>query len=182
MLRSTLSALLVVAAALLSGCICSRPANRPCSRAAGGAAPQASASGIDVGDGVTITGQPSEDDWAAYAAAGYRTVVNFRTTREGADRERDFVVANGMQYFHVPIAGPQVTVGAADAIAAIVASPANGRVLLHCSSGNRAAGAWSVYLARHRGVGVEAALAAGARAGMTKQKVRAAARAAIERE
>ncbi len=133
----------------------------------------------EVAPGVTIAGQPSDGDWKHLHRMGFRTVVNLRTDAEGAERERLLVNSSAMQYFHVPVDGTGVAPRHADAVAKIVEDAYNGRVLVHCSSGNRAAAVWAIYLARHRGVARDQALAAGESAGMTKPKLREATAAAI---
>ena len=122
-------------------------------------------------EGVHVTGQPDDAAFAAYSAAGYRTIVNFRPSSEGADRERELVAANGMQYFHLPVAGAGITWGDADALAKILAGSGNGKVLLHCSSGNRVAGVWALYASRHGGLSPEAAVAEGRRVGPLQPNV-----------
>lgn len=122
--------------------------------------------------GVHVSGQPKDEAWAAYGAAGYRTIVNFRPSAEGADLERMLVAANGMQYFHLPVVGAGITWGDADALAKILANPSNRPVLLHCSSGNRAAGVWALYQSRYKGLSKDAAIAAGLRVGPMKDATR----------
>ena len=130
--------------------------------------------------GVTVTSQPGEAAWAAYSAAGYRTIVNFRPVSEGADREREMVVANGMQYFNLPVDGPAVTLGDAEALAKILDGSANRQVLLHCSSGARASGVWALYQARYHGLSTDAAIAEGQRVGPMKDSVQQRVRALLD--
>jgi protein tyrosine phosphatase (PTP) superfamily phosphohydrolase (DUF442 family) len=119
--------------------------------------------------GVAVTGQPGADAWAAYSAAGYRTIVSFRPAAEGADRERDMVVANGMRFVNIPVTGPQVCWGDSNALAKLLENPANRPMLLHCSSGNRVAGVWALYQHRHKGLRPEAAIAEGQRVAPMKR-------------
>lgn len=128
---------------------------------------------------VTITSQPGDGAWAEFNRQGFMTVVNFRTAGEGVDVSGDPVVSHGMEYFHIPVEGANVTAADADALAKILAGSGNQRVLLYCSSGNRAAGVWAAYLGRHHGVSADTAVAAGNAAGISKDKVRDAVRSAI---
>jgi uncharacterized protein (TIGR01244 family) len=189
LMSRALSTTLVVAAALaasacticpttgklvpLGGCGTAAPGSGKPAVVGGTEAPEVA--GAPVGwvaaTGVVITSQPPDAAWTAYSAAGFRTVVNFRPSSEGADRERDLVAANGMQYFHVPVVGTGITWGDADALAKILGDGNNRDVLLHCSSGNRVAGVWALYQHRHRGLRPEAAIAEGRRVAPLKPKM-----------
>jgi uncharacterized protein (TIGR01244 family) len=122
------------------------------------------------------SGQPAAGDWSALAAGGVRTVIDLRTPGELKDRdERSEVVAAGLRYVALPIAGHDaVTPDNARALAALIAD-ARGPVLVHCASGNRAGGLLALALAA-QGMAPAQALEAGRGAGMasTETQVRQA--------
>lgn len=175
--------LAAVLALALGGCCCCPTTGKlvfygdcPGNTTARASAARARAAALPVSQvaapGVHVSGQPEDGAWAALSADGFRTVVNFRPSSEGADRERDWVAANGMQYFHLPVVGAGFTWGDADALAKILANPSNGKVLLHCSSGNRVSGVWALYQSRYHGLSKDAAIAAGESVGPMRPKTR----------
>ena len=116
---------------------------------------------------VYTAGQPAAGDWAALAGGGVRTVIDLRTPGELKDRdERAEVEAAGMRYVALPIAGHEgVTEDNAKTLVDMIAA-ADGPVLVHCASGNRAGGLLALALAA-QGMPAAAALEAGRAAGMT---------------
>ena len=123
--------------------------------------------------GLYTAGQPAPGDWQAIAARGVTTVVNLRTPKEMEGRdEAAEVAAAGMRYVAIPVAGAD---GIDDANAARLRDAlqaANGPVLVHCHSGNRAGGLLALMAARDEGLPAEQALALGRDAGMTSTEAR----------
>jgi uncharacterized protein (TIGR01244 family) len=120
--------------------------------------------------GVMTSGQPTAAALETLAAQGYATVIDLRAASEerGFD-EAATVEKLGMKYASLPIAGADgVTYENARALDRLLAE-AQGPVLLHCSTANRA-GAMLALRARMRGDGVDAALALGVRGGVTGLK------------
>jgi uncharacterized protein (TIGR01244 family) len=127
---------------------------------------------------VAISAQPSESDFAAAKAAGYRTVVNFRVPgEEGFVDERAFVEAQGLRYVEIPVKGTEVGSAQAASLDAVLSDPAAGPALLHCRKGVRATMVWTVWLGRHGGLTPEAALVYGERAGLSGEALAAAEKA-----
>jgi uncharacterized protein (TIGR01244 family) len=122
--------------------------------------------------GVYTAGQPAASDWSALAGAGVRTVVNLRTAAEMNGRdERAEVAAAGMRYIEIPIDGANaINAENARALADALAS-AQGGVLVHCASANRAGGLLAVALAQ-QGTGTDEALRIGRAAGMKSTEAR----------
>lgn len=112
-------------------------------------------------------GQPDANAWSALAAQGVRTVINLRADGEpGARDEAPEVAAAGMRYVSIPVAGAgDVTPANARALAHAIAQ-ADGRVLVHCASGNRV-GALLALSAAQDGMDADDALEFGKRAGLT---------------
>jgi uncharacterized protein (TIGR01244 family) len=123
--------------------------------------------------GLYTAGQPATGDWQAIAARGVTTVVNLRTPSEMQGRDEAAEVrAAGMRYIQIPIAGAE---GITDANARLLRdalAAADGSVLVHCASANRAGGLLALAEARHGGVAPEQAIALGRKAGMASTEAR----------
>lgn len=122
--------------------------------------------------GLIVAGQPAAGDWAALAAAGVRTVVDLRTPGELQERDEPAeVAAAGMRYVRLPIAGAgAITPENAQRLTALL-DGAEGTVLVHCASGNRAGGLLALVKAGE-GMPAEEALAYGRSAGMTSSEAK----------
>jgi uncharacterized protein (TIGR01244 family) len=93
--------------------------------------------GREVNSDLLAAGQPTAEQLAALAAAGYRGVLDLRTASEprGYD-EATVAAAAGLTYTNLPISGPGLDDAALDAfVAALAAAPRP--LLLHCASSNR---------------------------------------------
>ena len=117
--------------------------------------------------GLYTSAQPGVTDWSRLHALGVNTVINLRPAAEMAGRdERAEVRDAGLGYVSLPIAGADaITAENARALADAIAS-SQGKVLVHCSSGNRA-GALLALAAQAQGMRPENALALGKTAGLT---------------
>ncbi len=127
-----------------------------------------------------VAGQPAADDWKALAEAGVRTVINLRPAAEMQGRdERAEVVAAGLRYVELPIAGAgDINADNARRLAELLGQ-ADGPVLVHCASGNRVGGLLAVAMAQN-GMPAGEALDFGRSAGMKSSETRA--RAVIEEQ
>lgn len=119
--------------------------------------------------GLLTGGQPSAEDLQQAAAAGYRTIISLRTAGEpGSEGEQASVEALGMRFVSIPIAGADdLTVDNARALSDAL-SAAEGPVMLHCGSGNRAGALLALKANLVDGQDADSALALGQRAGLTK--------------
>lgn len=119
--------------------------------------------------GVLSGGQVTAEQLAAAAAAGYRTVVNLRTSEEPLDWDEPARVEElGMRYVALPIAGAaDVTRENAEKLARIL-EEAPRPLLLHCGSGNRVGALFALKAYYLDGKDAEAALRIGLDAGLTK--------------
>ncbi len=113
------------------------------------------------------SGQPDEAVLQALAEEGFTLVVDFR--RESEDRgidEKETVERLGMAYANVPIGVPDgISLDNAAAFNQLIEQH-EGRVFLHCGSGNRA-GAMFALRESLLGASDEEAVAAGKAAGLT---------------
>ncbi len=114
------------------------------------------------------SGQPDEAALRSIADAGFTVVVDFRSTNEDRGLDEQKVIEElGMKYATLPISGPSdVTFDNAAALNQILAEN-EGRVFLHCSSGNRVG---AIYALRKKLLGAtnDEAVAAGKAAGLTR--------------
>jgi uncharacterized protein (TIGR01244 family) len=121
-------------------------------------------------EGITTSGQPSAPQLAAAAESGFKSVIDLRGVNEdrGMD-ERSTVEGLGMSYVSLPVEGPDgVSYASAAALDKLLAG-AEGPVLIHCASGNRA-GALLALRDKLEGASSESALALGVASGLTSLK------------
>lgn len=121
--------------------------------------------------GITTAAQPSAEQLAAAAASGFKVVIDLRGASEdrGIADEKTTVETLGMSYIALPIEGASgVTFANAAALDQLLAE-AEGPVLLHCASGNRA-GALLALRDKLAGADNDKALALGLASGLTSLK------------
>jgi len=121
-------------------------------------------------DELTFGGQPTADALRLLASQGYRTVISTRGEGELEWDERALVEELGMRFVAIPMANPVTTITDGEVTALDAALANEGPKLLHCSSGNRAAGLWGAWLAERQGVEPARALELAERAGMTRTR------------
>ncbi len=114
---------------------------------------------------VATSGVVLPEDYGYVASLGFRTVINLRTSEEGADAEVAAAKAAGLQVFYIQVGGKAPSWEQIEEIARIVEDPANYPVLLLCTSANRAGAAWALYRAS-RGVPPAVAIQEGRAAGL----------------
>ena len=118
---------------------------------------------------LVIASQPSQEVLEYLAAQGYETVVSTRAPDELDWDERAAVEALGMRFVNIPMPGPveAITDEQVAAFAEVMES-GEGRMFLHCGSGNRVAGLWGAWLAEYRGIDSAEALRLAELGGMTR--------------
>ncbi len=114
-------------------------------------------------------GQPTPEQLAQAAAAGYKTVINLRTTNEaGAWSEADEVAKLGMHYITIPIAGKEgLSRENADALMNAIQQYSADPVIVHCGSGNRVGALFAIDAKLNKKQTVEEAVQTGIRSGLT---------------
>ena len=121
-------------------------------------------------DGVLAGGQPTREQLALAAEAGFRTVINLRTEREpGWEWEDEFVSSLGMTYELLPISGRDgLTRENVEKLDALLSDALErGPVMLHCASGNRVGGLLGLRRAWLQGEDAEDAVVFARAAGLT---------------
>lgn len=118
---------------------------------------------------LTFGAQPTPDALRALAAQGYTTVVSTRGQGELDWDEAALADSLGLRFVHIPMANP-VRAITDDQVARLdsVLTGVTGPTLLHCSSGNRVAGLYGVWLAERRGLDRATALGVAEQAGMAR--------------
>jgi len=137
-------------------------------------------------------GQPSMADLKALKAQGVTMVINLRAPGEVTKHDDPAVAAKfnfdeaalvrslGMTYMSLPIASADdLTTQSAELLDAALGG-ADGKVLLHCGSGNRAGALMALRAYHISGMAPEAALEAGKAAGLTKLEPAVRARLGLE--
>lgn len=126
---------------------------------------------------ILSSGQPSHAALEALCGAGCKVLVNLRPHEEFDDSEEAARARElGLEYVHIPIAGPQdLNDAAIEALDKVLCDCGDGRgVLIHCASGNRVGALLALHASRKRGLGAGEALAYGERSGLTAPGLRAA--------
>ncbi|KRA45305.1 sulfur transferase domain-containing protein [Pseudoxanthomonas sp. Root630] len=117
--------------------------------------------------GLHTGGQPTLDELKRLKDEGVRTVIDLRGPQEvrGYD-EAGEVEALGMTYIALPISGKEdISAANAQALHALLQGR-EGKVLLHCASGNRVGALLALGAAQLDGLSADEALALGRSAGL----------------
>ena len=134
-----------------------------------------------VGD-VLIGGQPDQESLVYLAEHGYKSVVSVRGEKEIDWDEQGAVEASGMSFHRIEMSNPVTEITDDQVISfADIMSQLDGPVVLHCGSGNRAAGLWATWLIEYQDIDPEEALVAAEAAGM-RESIRAVVEARIRQK
>lgn len=166
--RASLSVIpALLAATLLAGTTTVRAAEGAESNAPTPAGIRASSPWREPLPDVLTGGQPAQDDWRALAGQGVTTVVNLRPREELPHRdEAAEVEAAGLRYHAIPVANAGDLTGAKARELWSLLQQADGKVLVHCASGNRVGALLALAAAQAGGHAPEQALELGKRAGL----------------
>jgi uncharacterized protein (TIGR01244 family) len=95
---------------------------------------------VGLGDSLATAGQPSEEQLAAVAAAGFRMVINLGLHDDPsyalAD-ERACVTSLGMRYVHIPVPFANPTLDALMAFSTAMQEAEGDKVFVHCRHNKR---------------------------------------------
>jgi uncharacterized protein (TIGR01244 family) len=91
-------------------------------------------------------GQPTESGLRQLGDLGFRTIIDLRTPAEGTAAEEVAVKAAGLRYVSVPVTPETLARADVDAVVHLLGQSDRGPALLHCGSGNRAGGMWTLLL------------------------------------
>jgi uncharacterized protein (TIGR01244 family) len=93
---------------------------------------------------LATAGQPTEVGLRRLRELGFRIIIDLRAPAEGTAAEKAAVEAAGLRYVSVPVMPETFRREDVDAVARILDEPGRGPVLLHCATGNRVGGVWTV--------------------------------------
>ncbi|MFQ5790772.1 MAG: beta-lactamase hydrolase domain-containing protein [Acidobacteriota bacterium] len=96
---------------------------------------------------IAMAGQPTPEGLRKVKDAGFKTILNLRTPREGSTEEAEPVEALGLSYINIPITPDSITDEKVARFSDIVNDPANKPLLIHCASSNRVGGMWYIHRA-----------------------------------
>lgn len=122
---------------------------------------------------IYFSGQPKLENFSELKENGFTTIINLRTKKEYAENEeRAQVKSLGMNYYQIGIKKAPLTDKFIDKVtAAVVKHRKKGKVLIHCSSGNRA-GLWAGgHFYKDHGYSKEKSVKIGKELGITKEKI-----------
>ena len=155
------SYIVLIALVLIGACRSSRSALEPAHREIPGMDSAAA-----VGD-LLIGGQPTDESLEELARRGYRSVLTVRGEGEVDWDEQSRVEALGMSFHRIDMSNPvnEITDDQVAAFARFM-EELDGPALVHCGSGNRAAGLWAAWLIEYHGVEFEDAIRFAEAAGM----------------
>lgn len=90
---------------------------------------------LPLGDRVGTAGQPTEEQFAAVAAAGYEVVINLAlaTSTYALPDERQAVTRHGMAYVHIPVVFDAPRLGDARRFFEAMDAAAGRKVFVHCA-------------------------------------------------
>ena len=137
---------------------------------------------VEVLPGISVVqGEPDEATFKALKAAGVTAVVNLRMDEEGNfEAQAQATTAAGARYSRCPM-GREPSPAALDAFRKTLQElPKGSVILLHCASGNRAAGALYAFLVLDRGLAPDKALALAHEAGLRNPATETAVKAYVE--
>lgn len=98
-----------------------------------------------VDERVAVAGQPTVEQIAALAPAGFRTVVNLRPEAETpATPEKEAAAEAGLRYVAIPFATASPSGEAVEEFLKVTDDPTIYPVLIHCASANRASALWLI--------------------------------------
>lgn len=122
---------------------------------------------------IYFSGQPSAADFRALKKEGFVAVINLRRKKEKSyieSWERDYVKKQGMAYYNIPstIKGDMDDAYLDSITSKIVKHKANGKVLVHCKSGNRVAVWIGGHFKKDHNYSSEDALSIAKKLGITK--------------
>jgi protein tyrosine phosphatase (PTP) superfamily phosphohydrolase (DUF442 family) len=119
-----------------------------------------------------FSGPPDAPALEAAKQSGVRVVVDLREPWEVEGDPRAAAEALGLVYYSAPVSKQGAFERESlERVEEIVRRHEGEETLLHCSTGNRAAGWLATHLVREHGMGLDDALAVGRRAGITKPDV-----------
>ena len=125
---------------------------------------------------LATAGQPSERDFAAFAWAGYRTVVDLRMPGEPRGFDEPAVArAAGLEYLNIPFLRTTLAPGQIGRFRRVMNDPQRRPLLVHCVSANRVGGILLPWLILDQGLAEDDAVALAMKIGLRSPELLTAA-------
>ncbi len=114
---------------------------------------------LPICETIGTAGQPTEEQFADIAAAGYELVVNLARpdSPQAVPDERELVVQQGMDYLHIPVVWESPTAEDLERFFAVMEAYQGRKVLVHCVVNKRVSAFVFLYRVIRQGVPLEAA-------------------------
>jgi uncharacterized protein (TIGR01244 family) len=126
-------------------------------------------------EGVATAGQPDEKHLRSLAEAGYKTVIDLRTTEEDRGLAEEEVVREaGMEYINIPVGHETIDHETFEQFRQLMSDPGRRPALVHCSSANRVGALLIPYLILDEGKNREAAVEIGEEVGLSSEELKEA--------
>ena len=127
-------------------------------------------------EGVATAGQPDEEHLRSLAEAGYKTVIDLRTTGEDRGIDEEEVVREaGMEYVNLPVGHETIDDETFERFRQLMTDPNRRPALVHCSSANRVGALLIPYLVLDEGKGREEAVEIASEVGLSSEELEQAA-------
>jgi protein tyrosine phosphatase (PTP) superfamily phosphohydrolase (DUF442 family) len=121
---------------------------------------------------VVTGGQPTAANLEAFKAAGGAVVLDLRDPMEPRPLDEPAVVNRlGMEYVNVPVSAGTMSDDTIDRVLDVMRRAENRTVLVHCTSGNRVAGALLPYLILDQSLDEEDAVNQAMRVGLRSAQI-----------
>ena len=138
---------------------------------------------LHVLDDIFLAGQPTAEDFQEFKKRGVKSVLNLRTKEEMDFDEAKTLKSLGLEYHHVPIAGPDsLTDENFDKLRKLLNEKQQRPMLLHCASANRVGAMWLAHRVLDGGLTYDAALAEAKTVGLKSPPMEAKAKDYIAKQ
>jgi uncharacterized protein (TIGR01244 family) len=124
-------------------------------------------------EGVATAGQPDKEHLQSLAEAGYKTVIDLRTTEEDRGFDEEEVVREaGMEYANIPVGHETIADETFEQFRELMTDPERHPALVHCSSANRVGALLIPYLILDEGRDREEAVEVASEVGLSSEELK----------
>ena len=121
----------------------------------------------ELSDGTITGGEPDPDALDALKSGGFVSLISLRGVGE-SPLNGEFFESHGFQFKHLPVSGPSDLMGDFAQQFDDALKSARGKTVVYCATGNRVGAAFAIHAHACGDHDVEAALALGKQAGLTR--------------
>jgi len=129
-----------------------------------------------LAENFAVSPQLAEADFAALAAAGYKTVINNRPDGEepgqlSAEEAEKIAQKNGLNYVHIPVRIPELSSETVEQFGAAIENNPE-PFLAHCKSGTRSCILWTLVTAKQNTLSLDELMQCAASGGYDLTRMR----------